>query len=65
MWVAVPEKTAWMLVDHGGFWLAYRIPGDRLIRASKPGLSGPFRLAFLDGRGRLIHENAIRGVVAG
>jgi len=65
MWVRVPDETAWTLVDHDAFWLAYPSAGRRLIRASKRGTSGRFRVAFLDGRGHLIRERAIRGVVAG
>ena len=65
MWIAVPDETAWALVDHGSFWLAYPTAGRRLIRVSKTAISGLFHLAFLDRHGRLFREKSIRGVVAG
>jgi hypothetical protein len=69
MWIAVPVRAAWVLVDHHGYWVSYRTRGTRLLRIS--GLLGMERgrfrvkLAYLDGRGRTLRERQATGFVAG
>jgi hypothetical protein len=70
MWIAPPAAAGWALVDHGTFWIAYRVPRSRRLRISgTKGVNpqGSFRahVAFLTPGGRLLQEKVIRGFVAG
>jgi hypothetical protein len=70
MWVARSAEAAWVLVDHGSFWVAYRAPQSRLLRISgtkgvNPQGSFRARIAFLRLGGRLLREETVRGFVAG
>lgn len=63
VWVAVPSRTAWALVDHGSFWVAYFAVNQPAIRVSTTeGLSSGSAggtLAFVDQDGRLVTEQQI------
>jgi hypothetical protein len=58
VWVAVPSGTAWALVDHRSFWVAYFAVNQGAIRVSTTeGLgSGSARgtIAFVDQDGRVV-----------
>jgi hypothetical protein len=63
VWVAVPSGTAWALVDHRSFWVAYFAVNQPAIRVSTTeGLSsGSARgiLAYVDQDGRVVAEREI------
>ena len=63
VWVAVPSGTAWALVDHRSFWVAYFAVNQPAIRVSTTeGLSSdstPGTLAFVDQDGRMVTEQEI------
>jgi len=63
VWVAVPTGTAWALVDHRSFWVAYFAVNQPAIRISTTeGLSSdsaPGTLAFVDQGGRVVAEQKI------
>lgn len=69
MWIAVPRKAPWALVDHRSFWVAYRSRESRRIHITAThgivGSSLSVRVAFLDGRGRELAEKTATGYVAG
>jgi hypothetical protein len=62
-WLAVPSGTAWALVDHRSFWVAYFAVNKPAIRVSTAegfdsGSAG-VALAFVDQRGRTVLEREI------
>ena len=63
VWVAVPTGTAWALVDHRSFWVAYFAVNQPAIRVSTTeGLSSGSAngtLAFVDQDGRVVAEQEI------
>ena len=63
VWVAVPSGTAWALVDHRSFWVAYFAVNKPAIRVSTTeGLSSGSpngTLAFVDQDGRVVTEQEI------
>jgi hypothetical protein len=67
MWIAVPAEAQWVLVDHDGYWVAYRTAGRRLLRISGLRQTAEFRVnvAFFDRSRRVRLERQARGYAAG
>ena len=63
VWVAVPSGSAWTLVDHRSFWVAYLAVNKPAVRVSTiegfDSDSARGTLAFVDQRGRTVLERAI------
>jgi hypothetical protein len=70
LWVTAPPGAAWVLVDRGSYWVAYRIEEGSPVRVSSTGgvqraSVMRVRVLFLDSAGMPIETREIEGVVAG